>query len=192
MSSIKNGKLFYHLTDVDNLESIFQNGLLSRSNLNEFSDVADSEIIDSRRQLQLEQYVPFHFYAGSPFDGRVQLDNRDKSFVLITVRRDHAQAQGWKVIPKHPLANGSIEIMDYGPGLAAINWELMDQRDYHDDDCRSVCMAECLSPTSVPANRFFSIFVQNSTELDLVSKFVRANRLDCHVNINPNMFVSRD
>nr|WP_051514417.1 DarT ssDNA thymidine ADP-ribosyltransferase family protein [Nitrincola nitratireducens] len=61
----QNGKLLYHLTALDNLESILQNGLQSRAALqeNKFEDVADSEILKSRQQHGLDQFVPFHFFA---------------------------------------------------------------------------------------------------------------------------------
>lgn len=49
MDHIKDGKLLYHLTKLKNLESIIQNGLLSREAVLKkrllFQDVADKEII---------------------------------------------------------------------------------------------------------------------------------------------------
>ncbi|OMH39412.1 DarT ssDNA thymidine ADP-ribosyltransferase family protein [Motiliproteus sp. MSK22-1] len=105
MADIKEQKLLYHLTDIENLPSILEQGLLSRSKVSGFVDVADADIIESRKNLALDHYVPFHFFGGSPFDGRVQIDNKDKRFALITVRRTVAEANGWKIIPRHPLAN---------------------------------------------------------------------------------------
>ena len=155
-----------------------------------FSDVADGKIIASPRKLQLENHVPFHFYSGSPFDGRVQLDNRQKEFVLITVRRDFAQANGWKIIPCHPLAGTDVQLLDYSIGFNAIDWALMSSRNYQDARGRSVCMAECLSPQSVPSTRFFSIYVADHRSEALVNQLKIANGSTLHVNVNAQMFMA--
>ena len=42
----KEGKLLYHITAFDNLDSIFENGLLPRNKINfNIKDVADDEIL---------------------------------------------------------------------------------------------------------------------------------------------------
>ena len=68
MPDIKEQKLLYHLTSIENLSSIFQNGLRSRAHLDAFADVADTEILRKRQALELERYVPFHWFAANPFD----------------------------------------------------------------------------------------------------------------------------
>lgn len=189
MTSIKDQQFIYHLTDIENLPSILRNGLQPRSNLTNFSDVADDEIITSRKKSKLEDYVPFHFFARSPFDGAVQLSHPQKVFVLIAIRRSLAEANKWSIIPKHPLSLAKIELLDYADGIAEIDWNAMDKRDYSDLHSRSVCMAECLSPTIVSAHSFFSIYVKNQESATRVIKMLQAESIDCHVNINPKMFV---
>lgn len=189
MADIQSQKLLYHLTDIENLTNILAKGLLPRSQLANFSDVADDAIIASRKRFSLEYYVPFHFYPGSLFDGRVQLNNRQKEFVLITVRRDVAQANGWKIIPTHPLAAANIELLDYKDGFNAIDWVQMNRRDYHDTVSRNACMAECLSPQAVPATKFFSIYVANQKNETQVNYLKAIYNLSFHVNINQNMFM---
>lgn len=61
MADISTQKLLYHFTNIKNLDSIFANGILPRSEIENFADVADHEILDSRKKLKLENYVPFHF-----------------------------------------------------------------------------------------------------------------------------------
>lgn len=61
MTDISKQKLLYHLTNIRNLPSILNVGILSRNQLSEFVDVADQEILDSRKKFNLESYVPFHF-----------------------------------------------------------------------------------------------------------------------------------
>ena len=58
--SIKNGKLLYHLTSIEHLDSILRNGLLPRNmvfpNI-EFNDIADKEIILERDIIGLGDYM---------------------------------------------------------------------------------------------------------------------------------------
>lgn len=196
---IKNGKLLYHLTALENLASILQQGLLSRSELDneEFNDVADGKILHSRQSHQLDKYVPFHFFARTPFDYSVQHNHPDKDFVLIAVQREVAKANAWKIVPTHPLAEEGYQILDYDAGMAAINWDLIEQRDYDDRACKVACMAECLSPLCVKHNIFCSIYVKNDHSKALVDNMMKEYNLrnsdsqinDCHININPAMFV---
>lgn len=189
--SIKTQKLIYHLTCIDNLASILDRGIQPRSALSGYVDVADGEIIESRQKLELENYVPFHFFGGNPFDGRVQKDHPDKEFVLITVRRRHAMAQNWQIIPRHPLADEDLELLDYDKGFDAIDWGQMNARDYRDDLSKSVCMAECLSPDVVLPERFFSCYVANSKSQKTVLQALKSAGYEKHVNINEGMFLKR-
>ena len=190
MTKERDGKLLYHLTSIDNLESILKNGLQSRSELDEsdFRDVADGDIIESRAQHNLENYVPFHFFARSPFDYGVQRARNDEQFILIAVRRAIAEANKWKVVPRHPLAEEGYEILSYIEGMDTIDWDLIAARDYDDRACKVACMAECLSPSSVSSDKFFAIYVKTEECEEAVKTLIKKYGLPCHVNLNSNMF----
>ncbi|HEG2582084.1 TPA: DUF4433 domain-containing protein [Campylobacter lari] len=66
--NIKDGKLLYHLTPLENLESMIRNGLKPRSNLDKekFIDTANSDIINKRSKMKLTDYVPFLLYPMDP------------------------------------------------------------------------------------------------------------------------------
>jgi hypothetical protein len=191
MADIRTQKFLYHLTSINNIGNIFEHGLKSRSALksDEFIDVADSEILESRKNLSLENCVPFHFFAKNPFDGKVQKTRPNEKFALIAIKRDYAKSQNWQVIPRHPLANGAIEILSYDEGFERIDWELMSIRDYHNEECKSICMAECLSPKTVPAESFFAIYVCCSESEAIINELKHKNNLSFHLNNNPEMFV---
>lgn len=55
--NIKEQKLLYHLTSIENLDGIFQEGLKPRADLTDFKDVADSEILKKRQALKLDRYT---------------------------------------------------------------------------------------------------------------------------------------
>lgn len=189
MADIRTQRQLYHLTDIQNLASIFRQGLLPRSHVQGFSDVADQTIIVSRRTLRLETYVPFHFFAKNPFDGRVQRDHPQRVFALLVVLRTLAEAQNWKIIPTHPLATGNIQLLDYQQGMQTIDWALMNQRDYSNELCRLTCMAECLSPNAVAPTNISSIYVKDAHSEQYVSQLMAAHNINCYLNVNPQMFV---
>jgi len=174
---------------MDNLPSILDNGLRSRHDLGRgFTDIADGEIIQGRGIHNLQQMVPFHFFANNPFDGRVKADHRDKMFCMITVYRKFARANGWKIVPRHPLAAvQGVVLMDYDAGFESINWDLMNLRDYKNPESKSVCMAECLSPRTVHVDDFQCIWVRDEASQVHVKELLRQRKLDKFVNINQVM-----
>lgn len=147
--SIRHQKLLYHLTALDNLESILKMGLCARNNVNTFRDVADPEIIEFRGDNELNDYVPFHFFAKNPFDGRVQKDYPDIEFIYICVSRTFAQQNNFSIIPEHPKSMKHFKMYDYNTGMDIIDWGEMDKRDYFDEYCKHICMAECVSPQTI-------------------------------------------
>jgi hypothetical protein len=189
MADIKDQKLIYHLTALENMSSISSEGLKARAQILGFRDVADHQIIDNRKILGLETFGPFHWFAKNPFAGSVQITHRNNPFVLITVHRELAEREGWKVIPRHPLANDQIELLDYSSGFKAIDWQLMNKRDYSDPLSKSVCMAECLSPITVPVAFSYTVFVPNTdiakVVIDEANKIAQA----VDVVVNENMFL---
>lgn len=189
MPLIQDQALLYHLTCMDNLPSILDNGLCSRKSLGKgFTDIADGEIIQGRGIYNLQEMVPFHFFANNPFDGRVKADHPDKVFCMITVYRTFAKENKWKIIPRHPLANvQGVEPMDYEKGFASIDWELMNLRDYKDSESKSVCMAECLSPVTVYVKDFQCIYVKDEASKSHVERLLKERNLSKFVNINPVM-----
>lgn len=189
MPDIREQKLIYHLTSLENMQGILELGLLPRADLEDFDDVADLEIIEGRREQGLENYVPFHWFARNPFDGRVQADHPDEAFVLIAVHRSVARDENWKVIPRHPLANVAPQLLDYQEGFEAIDWETMNIRDYHDPECKSICMAECLSPQPVPVRKFFKVFAPNDAVADEIEDRIDGLELELEVVVNAGMFI---
>ncbi|PSU66917.1 DUF4433 domain-containing protein [Photobacterium phosphoreum] len=189
MADIQTQKLLYHITSINNLAGILDTGLMPRAQLDNFRDVADHEILRGRAVHGLERYVPFHFFARNPFDGKVQQKNPLMDFVLISVRRDIASGNNWKIIPRHPLSNQQPEILDYEVGFNSIDWDKMNRRDYGDDESKSICMAECLSPQTVTVDNFFKLYVSNDKVKQNVEMILRDHNVDIEVIVNRGMFI---
>ena len=171
------------------MRSILEQGLLPRASLAGFVDVADPAIIEHRQGLGLEQKVPFHFFAKNPFDGRVQRDHPQEQFVLIAVQRSIAKHMGWQIIPRHPLAGMEIELLDYDAGMEAIDWDIMNTRDYSNQNCKCVCMAECLSPGPVSVGSFQAIYVKDENAQREILGMMDGLRQPPYINVAPSMFV---
>ena len=81
LENTRNKKLLYHLTELDNMNSIIEYGLMSRADIKnkklKYHDVADQAIIGKREELGLDKYVPFHFHPYSAFDVAVKKSRPD-------------------------------------------------------------------------------------------------------------------
>lgn len=184
----KDGKLIYHITALKNLESIFKNNLLPRGNINfDILDVADENILEKREKFKLETHTPFHFFASTPFSGSVQISFPETEFVYLCLNRHFAKNRKFKIIPNHPLQYKENPL-EWGQGLEKIDWELMEQRDYSNHECKEICMAECIYEGSIPAKAFSCIFVKSSESRDKVVNLLEKYGLKVKVNLTPGMF----
>lgn len=187
----KNGKLLYHLTALDNLESIIDNGLKPRKKI-DFSivDVADPEILQSREKFGLEEHTPFHFFSSTPFAGAAQLSQKDKEFIYITITRDLAKSNNFTIIPTHPL-HYTESPLGWDEGIETINWDLMHKRDYADHECKETCMAESNFKGTVLAEHFNCIFVRTEEVRANVLELFRQKNLAINVSTNSYMFLKK-
>lgn len=182
MGKIQEGKLIYHLTKIENLDSILENGLLCRNlvssdllNVDFFDDVADPTIIEKRNNLV--DYVPFHFHPYSSFDNAVKYKYGAENFVYITMLRERAKELNFNIIPSHPLSLGSeIEIYNYDEGISCIDWKAMETPLNGLDEKRTnyvkqIKMAECLAYGQVSVEDFYFIYCHESKLADLRKKY---------------------
>lgn len=189
--SPKEGRLLYHITALDNLESIIMNGLQPRIGLSNFTDIADKEILQERKLFKLESYTPFHFFAGTPFAGSVQLTHPDVDFVYLTIQRDKAIKANFSIIPSHPLHyNGTP--LDWNNGFQAIDWNLMGERNYGNPKCKEICMAEAIYGGTIKISHFHCIYVKDESTLKKVKALFEKHNLIgiTFVNINQGFFVN--
>ncbi|QWT52111.1 DarT ssDNA thymidine ADP-ribosyltransferase family protein [Eubacterium sp. MSJ-33] len=163
LEGVRNKKLLYHLTKLDNLESIIRYGLQSRryviANQMKVIDVADSEIITKRQQWNLDRYIPFHFHPYTAFDYAVKGTYGNKGFVYICIKRAFAEYNNFKILPKHPLSLQECVLYDYQQGLEVIDWDAMETLGTEDEYCKNVKMAECLAEFGIPAELFQCVYV---------------------------------
>lgn len=189
----KDGLLLYHLTKLSNWESIIKNGLVSRrevkKNNYQFEDIADSEIIDKRLHLGLDNYIPFHFHTKSAFDYAVKRRYPNDCFIYICIKRDFARMNGFKILPKHPLSTDEVTLFDFENGIDMIDWDAMEIEPWEcgfEDYNRQVRMAECLTDKKIPINCFHEIAVENNQIKETVETMLRdITGSKPYVNVRP-------
>ncbi len=174
----KDAKLLYHLTRLDNLDTILEHGLLSRKAVRNmkigFSDIANKDIISKRTELGLDDYIPFHFHPYSSFDVAVKTTYLDEEFVYICITRQIAKDYNFKVLPKHPLSIDECMLLEYDEGIATIDWDIMHTIGTDDDYAKNVKMAECLTDLIIPAEAFQSICVRNDDIKKIVEEKLKS------------------
>lgn len=128
LKEAKEGKILYHLTELKNLESIVDFGLVPRKILREnmvaFGDVANPEIIRKREVLGLDGYIPFHFHPYSAFDVAVKKAYAGEEMIYICITRSLARHNNFRILPKHPLALEECQLYDYDKGFELIDWDI--------------------------------------------------------------------
>lgn len=197
LDSAKNGKLIYHLTSIDNLESIVEYGLLPRSlvrrNRIGFDDIADPEIIDKREDLGLDEYIPFHFHPYSAFDVAVKNRYGAANMVYLCLQRSYARSNDFKVLPKHPLSEDECQLFDYDEGFELIDWDTLMSTNRNDHYAREVKMAECLTDQPIPIEDFMCIYVADEEAEQLVIEKLRdVDFPPPYINIMPVWFEDYD
>lgn len=164
---VKQGKLLYHLTKLKNLPSIIEHGLLSRADLEkqslQFADVANHDILEGRKTMNLENYVPFHFHPYSAFDIAVQNKYLSDAMIYICIKREYAKEHNFKILPCHPLSakDNDIILYDYEEGFKIINWDIMAEVGSKAENAKNIKMAECLSDSVIPFSDFHCITVSD-------------------------------
>lgn len=177
----KTGKLIYHLTQVDNFESIVKNGMLPRKSIKEkgikFSNVADMNIIDKRTKLGLDAYTPFHFHPYSAFDVAVKNTYNAQRMIYMCIDRKVAKEWQFKVLPKHPLSSGeNYALYDYDEGFNLIDWDTLTTKKLDTEYAKEVKMAECLTEKVIPLSLFSHIYVPSSEiEEEIIAIMDRLN-----------------
>ena len=168
LKDAKEGKLLYHLTELKNLESIIDFGLVPRKILREntvtFGDVADPEIIRKREVLGLD---------GSAFDVAVKKTHVGEEMIYICITRILARRNNFRILPKHPLALEECQLYNYDEGFEMIDWDILTRVGQNDEDARQIKMAECLSPLVIPIDAFQCIYVSSKETENKVADMLK-------------------
>lgn len=166
------GQLLYHLTQIDNIDSILDNGLMSRRSMKNcglgFLDVADAGILEGRKEFDLDTYVPFHFHPYSAFDRAVKSRYSESEFIYICIKRDYAKENSFMILLNHPLSKEGVKLYDYEDGLNKIDWKTMAIKGSMDIYTKNVKMAECITTSTIQVKDFHCIYVKDEKTRSII------------------------
>lgn len=200
LKKIENYKIIFHLTNIKNFADILKSGLPPRSKLNiDFFDVADGKILDLRREYKLNDLIPFHFFPTNPFAGKIQQTYPEDDFMFLTLNKKFIESRmhNFYIIPSHPLhlhKNESQILYNFTDGIKKIDWDTMNSRDFNNQKCKQICMAECLTNLSIDINDFDSITVKNlNVKKEILNTLSLYNEeygydINIYVNVEPAWF----
>ena len=182
IETAKTGKLLYHLTKLENLESIIENGLLPRNEVIKrgikFGDIANADIISKRTELGLYLYTPFHFHPYSAFDVAVKHTYQGQDMIYLCLDRELAIQNHFKILPMHPLSADECILYKYDEGFQKIDWDTLVEKNRVDEYAKHVKMAECLTENTIPINWFKCIYVPSENIKEKTLCILRENGVD--------------
>lgn len=200
-------KLLYHITDINNLESILQHGgLLAVNVVNqkgvEYENIAHNNIQD-RRSIKivplpphgnLHDYVPFYFASKSPmlyaiYKGQVEgYDKGQDQIIYLITRTDiiHNAVLDYVFTDGHAVM-GFTDYFKNLEDLDKIDWEVMDTRFWfdteEDPDRKRRRQAEFLVHNVVPINALLGFAVKNEDMKQKVEEVINKYNIDKPVAI---------
>ena len=74
--------------------------------------------------------------------------------------------------------------------MKKIDWDTMGRRNYADEECKNICMAECLATSPVLPDDFYCIFVPDrivKNEVELLADRVLETGRKFFVSVNPGI-----
>jgi len=195
------GRCIFHMTNIENLESILQHGLLStneKENLGiEHSSIANENIQRRRSTMEVpcepfgsvHDYVPFYFCSREPMLlSVINRKNIDQQFIIYLAVKieilDHAD-----VVFTNASANTASppEFYNDPTELSNLKWDLVDSPkwSFSLDSDRHGKMAEALIYKSVSIDDIDFIAVWNDHFKDIVVEILEKANLDIEVKVQP-------
>jgi len=143
-----------HMTHIDNLDSIFKNGLLAHNNPHKKIDISNKEVNDRRNKLEpiynknIHDYVPLYFNPRNAMLYRNQRKFGDEVVILAfnknTILLDNSFFTNGNVASNHTLYSNDIKELEH----EAWNWNMIWSRSWNEqpdaEDIKWSMMAEVL------------------------------------------------
>lgn len=180
----------FHLTDIDNLQSILEKGLLSHSivrNLKVSQIDISNKSVNSRRAF-IHNKVPLYFNPLNPMNSVLRNNNKliilefDKRILLLN---DICFTDG-------NAASHETHFYTSITDLKKLDWECINGKYWSDyfDGKRKRC-AEVLVSNKIDPNMIISIHCKNESILDKVNKITNQNK-SIDIYLNKNLFFDND
>ncbi len=186
-------KSLYYITHIDNLPSIFQNGILAHQRVLDrgvpFTAIYDTNIVSNRQTRtvldgkSLWEFANVYFQPRNPMLYRV-LHEKDPADLVIIGVRPRVLSESHSYVALGNAASYATEILPSKEGLERIPeiWDIIDAEWWNAvDGSKRKIMAEFLVPDSIPPDDIHTVFVASHE----VAKKVRKLQLPNSVSVVP-------
>jgi hypothetical protein len=187
--------LFWHLTPLRNMENILKEGLLSRKKLiDSKKDVIQDPFAEKRKNLGLNEYVPFHFLVWNPLDISLLTENAKRvhkeAYCFITIEQDTAKKLKSKIIFEYPNHKENLNeyLLEYNDKYQLPIDKRRRNTDYSDGKQKLQTLGELLVKDHVDSKCFYSLIVEtDNIKMELESK-IKFYSLKCRVDVEYGYF----
>ncbi len=192
----------HHVTEIENLEKILKEGLLSRNELLKnkikFEDIANKNIIQERNGLN--NYIPFHINIlqkkwGIPYNYRILKNYGVENIIFLTCNIDELTDYNVECFLYHPISNYKRKFLvkDFKKMLEIEENKLISNGylDYNDNKIQQFLMSEILIESKVVLNKKWRIYVYSDIQRKWVLKILQRYNLDIVVRVDEERYVYR-
>lgn len=195
------GRYFFHMTDIENLESIFQNGLLCTNEMKKrginHHNIASQTIQDRRSQMdvtcgnhgKIHDYVPFYLSSRTPMLLRIiEEKNQDQAWVIFFCIKIE-KLESLSAVFTNASANTTIAptFFDNVENLDALDWGAIQDLSWKcsDSDYKHRKMAEVLIWNGVDVMDVDKIVVYDYRAKSFVECLLKQYSLSIPVQYEP-------
>ena len=191
----------HHLTHIENLKSILENGLKPRNELkqNEFKNTANNEIITKREEYKsLNDYIPFHINKLQityriPYNYVVCKNEGNENMIFLSCKTENLFSDEIVYQLYHPVSNYKFEYITnneekFIKKLKKEERKLKDEYnfDYSNQRVKEFLMSEILVKGILYLDNNWKIYVYSNEIKNKIKNHIENNKID--VLVNPTIF----
>lgn len=194
-------KYLYHITHVNNIQSILEHGILSHNetknkNIN-FNSIFNTEVIKKREARHkggrnLLDYSNLYFNPRNPMMCKISKSELEDKIGVLCVNKNIMKCES-VLIADGNAASWKSEFYNYENGITQVlnQWETINSScwDSNTEQSRAM-MAECLVPNMISPKYIEMIYVPSEKTKLLVEQLV--NGRDLQVTVNCHIFFKND
>lgn len=188
---------FYHLTHIDNLESIFEKGLYCHSNKHEYIDVSNIDVNSRRDKVEnihknkIHDYVPFYFNVKNAMLYAVQ--KRVGEHVIILEMDKSLCCLPYTIFCDRNAATYEANFTSYKKDLNEYDWIVIFSESWTKNREQELVkkqkmMAECLVKAHVAKSYIKVVHCQNIEKAYNIRTLANQYCLDIDIRVTPELF----
>ena len=194
-------KSLFYITNINNLSSMLQNGILSHRQVAKrgvpFTPVYNAQIVANREQIttpdqrSLWDYANFYFQPRNPMLYKVLSETDKKDVIILGIKPQVLDTRG-AFISLGNAAHSLSALVDVKTGLKSINgeyWQIINSDWWKTEDgTKRKIMAECLVPDEIPPAAIHSVYVASASVADIIRPVLSGLSSPVEVVVEPHMF----